>query len=200
MSQRTFGRLAIVSEHAFDPFIVEQSRAVDILVQHPCRQVFRCFEVNHSAIPSLDWKAGVPARYRSHSHCERKQTRLHDNAGRADRRIGLPERGNHAFAAALGRAEVDEQHLVFVVLDDLRERVAATSQVNRGELALEDRVLQMVAEVAHGFVDLAEALVIADVVADEESVAHSLFSQDEQRPCGGSRRWFGEAANLRCPS
>jgi hypothetical protein len=37
--QRSFGRLAIMSEHAFDPFVIEQPRAIHELVQHPCRQI-----------------------------------------------------------------------------------------------------------------------------------------------------------------
>lgn len=97
---------------------------------------------------------------------------LHDDARGADRRVGLAEGGDHALAAAFGRAEVDEEDLIFVVLDDLAERMPALGEIDRGELALEDRVLQMVAEVAHGLEDLAEPLVVADVVADEKSVTH----------------------------
>lgn len=76
------------------------------------------------------------------------------------------------LAACLGRAEIDEEHLVFVVLDDVAQGVPAAGQIDGGELALEDRVLQVVAKVPHGLVDLAEPLVIADVVADEVGVSH----------------------------
>jgi hypothetical protein len=72
------------------------------------------------------------------------------------------------------------------MLDDFRERMPTSGQIDRRELALEDRVLQMVAEVAHGLEDLAEAFVVADVVANEKSVAHGLISQGEQHPCSES--------------
>ncbi len=111
---------------------------------------------------------------------------LDDDAGRVDWRIRLAQRRDHALAASLGGAEVDEQHLVLVVLDEFGQRMSALGQIDWRELALEDRVLQVIAEVAHGPVDFAEAFVVADVVTDEKSVAHSLFSQDEQRPCGES--------------
>lgn len=88
--------------------------------------------------------------------------------------IGFPQGGNDAVAAAFDGAEIDEQHLIFAVVDDLGEHVAAARQIARSELAFEDRVLQMIAEPAHGLVDLGEAAVVADVVTDEKGVAHVL--------------------------
>src|SRR5688572_793711 len=90
-----------------------------------------------------------------------------NDAGRVERGVRLTKGGDHAVAAAFSRAEVDEQHLILAVVNDLAELVPAANQVDRGELAFEDRVLQVIAEAAHGLVDFAEALVVADVVADE---------------------------------
>jgi molybdopterin-binding protein len=97
---------------------------------------------------------------------------IDDDAGAVHRGISLAERGDHAVTASLGRAEVNEQHLVFPVVDDLRQEVPAARQVRCRELALEDRVLQVVAEPAHGLVDLREPAVVADVVADQVRVPH----------------------------
>lgn len=96
------------------------------------------------------------------------------NARLVDGGVGQAEGRDDAVAAAGGGAEVDEEDLVFVVLDDFAENVPALGEVDGRELALEDRVLQVVAEVAHGLIDPAEAFVVADVVADEIGVSHGL--------------------------
>ena len=110
---------------------------------------------------------------------------LDDDARRVDRGVGLAQRADHPFAAAFGGAEVDEQHLVFVVLDDLTECVSALGQIDRRELALEDRVLRMVAKVSHGLEDLAEAFIVADVVADEKGISHGRISPWRQTTIHG---------------
>ena len=61
---------------------------------------------------------------------------------------------------------MDEKHLVLSVVDDASEVRTAADEVCGGELALEDRELEVVAIAAHGFEDFAEALVVSDVVAD----------------------------------
>jgi hypothetical protein len=96
----------------------------------------------------------------------------HDNAGPIERCIGLSESGNHSVAAPLRGPKVDEEYLVFGVIDDARQVRPATCQVRRGELALEDRILQVIAVTAHGLEDLAEALVIADIVTDQVRSPH----------------------------
>jgi len=101
---------------------------------------------------------------------------LNDNARSTDRRIRLPQRSDDSLAPPLSWAEVNEKHLVFVVLDDLGERMPALGQIDRRELALEDRVLQVVAEIPHGLEDLAKPLVVADVVADKVGVSHGRGS------------------------
>jgi hypothetical protein len=37
--QRPFDRLAVVGKYALDPFIIEQPRAIDELVEHPCGEI-----------------------------------------------------------------------------------------------------------------------------------------------------------------
>ncbi len=98
----------------------------------------------------------------------------HD-AGRIEVGVGLAESGDNAVAAAFGGAEVDEEDLVFVVVDDGGEFGAEADEVSRGELALEDGVLQVVAVAAHGLEDFAQAFVVGNVVADEEGFAHGVL-------------------------
>ena len=75
---------------------------------------------------------------------------LDDEARGIDIGIRQAQRGDDAFAASCGRPQVDEEHLVFVMLDQIAEGVAAAGQIDRRELTLEDRTLQVVAEVAQG--------------------------------------------------
>ena len=50
--------------------------------------------------------------------------------------------------------------------------MTASYEISGSELAFEDRVLEMVAEIAHGLVHGPKPLVIANVVADEVGIAH----------------------------
>jgi hypothetical protein len=58
------------------------------------------------------------------------------------------------------------------MVDDRRQCGSAPRKVGGRQLALEDGKLQMVAEPAHRLEDLAQALVIADVVADQVGESH----------------------------
>ncbi len=112
-----------------------------------------------------------------------------DDTGGVERGVGEAEGGDDAVAAAFGGAEVDEEDLVFVVMDDAGEFGAAANEVAGGELAFEDGVLEVVAEAAHRFEDFAEAFVVGDVVADEVGLAH-LVTLAEMRS-GGVCRYNG---------
>jgi len=95
-----------------------------------------------------------------------------DVTWRINRHIGFAEGGYDAIAPALGGTQVDEEHLVVVMVDDSGDFGAAADEVAGRELALEDGVLEMVAVPAHGFEDFAETLVVADVVANEIGLSH----------------------------
>jgi hypothetical protein len=75
-------------------------------------------------------------------------------------------------ATAFGGAEMDEEDLVFRVLDDASKFDAAADEVSGSELAFKDGVLEVVAETAHELEDFAEAAVVSDVVTDEIGLAH----------------------------
>lgn len=56
-------------------------------------------------------------------------------------------------------------------------------EVDRSELALEDGILQVHAEIAHGVVNLAQAFGVADVVGDEVGVSHGEPVRVESAGC-----------------
>jgi hypothetical protein len=91
----------------------------------------------------------------------------YDKAGCIHRYVRLPERSDNPVAPTFGWAQVNEQHLVFIMVNDSRQRRPASNQIARRELALEYGVLQMVAIATHGLEDLAKALVVRNVVTDQ---------------------------------
>ena len=97
-----------------------------------------------------------------------------DKTRRVDGCIRQTERRYDAVAAPFGGSEMDEQNLIFVVVDDAGKFGAAPNQVARGELALEYGVLQMVAVPAHRLEDFAQPLVVGDVVTNQIGLPHLL--------------------------
>jgi hypothetical protein len=91
-----------------------------------------------------------------------------DQAGGVDVGIGFAERRNDAIAAAFGRTEVNEQDLVFSVMDRLGELGAQADEILSGEQAFKDGELEMVAESTENLEGFVAALVVGDVVADQE--------------------------------
>jgi len=69
---------------------------------------------------------------------------------------------------------VDEEDLILIVLNDARELRPAANKVRLRELALEHRVLQVIAVAPHGFEDLAKPLIIRNVITDQIRLAHGL--------------------------
>ena len=66
---------------------------------------------------------------------------LDDEAGDVDLFVDLAERGDGAFSTEGGGAEVDEEHLVFVVMDLGVEARFHRGFFDRSEVALKDGVL-----------------------------------------------------------
>jgi hypothetical protein len=69
----------------------------------------------------------------AHSKCSSD-----DEARRIYGRIGKAKRSDHTISAAFGRAEVDEQDLIFVVVDYSSQFGSTPNQVGRRELAFKD--------------------------------------------------------------
>jgi hypothetical protein len=97
---------------------------------------------------------------------------LDNDASGVEASVGAAESSDDAVAAALGGAQIYEEDLVLVVMDDAAELDAEVDEIRGGELTLEDGVLEVVAVAAHDFEDLAEAFVVGDVVGDEVGGAH----------------------------
>ena len=97
---------------------------------------------------------------------------LNDDQGRIDVDIGFADCSDDPVSAPFSRPEIDEQHLVFVVMNDFVQLRPQAHQIHARELALEDRELQVIPPGPHGLEDLSQALGISDVVADNVGVAH----------------------------
>jgi hypothetical protein len=71
---------------------------------------------------------------------------------------------------------MDKQHLIFVLVDYERKFGTAPNKVAGRELALKDGVLEMIAVPAHRLEDLAEALIVADIVTNKIRLTHVMPS------------------------
>lgn len=90
-----------------------------------------------------------------------------DDARGVDIGVRLTKRGDDAIAAAFGRSEIDEEHLVLFVMNHLGQFRAQADEVGASELAFEDGILEMIAKSAKNLEDLPEALIVADIVGDQ---------------------------------
>lgn len=102
------------------------------------------------------------------------------------RRGTLPgcQRGSEEFDALLGglvcAAQADDHDPVLSYVDKLAKSVQQQHVLGRGKVALEDRVLNGVAEPVQLAEYHAQALGIGDVVADQVAVAHGGKDLGEQ--------------------
>jgi len=77
---------------------------------------------------------------------------LYHIAGCVDLGIGQTDGGDDAVAASFGRSQVDEEHLVFLMMDDFTEGLFELDFFTRRQVAFENRILQVIAKIggAHG--------------------------------------------------
>ena len=154
------------AKDAVDPLVEAEAGAVDELVDHAGGEIVGEVVAAGGGFGLGDGEGG-------HFGFERLCVGWSDDeTGGVEVGVGLAEGGDDAVATAFGGAEMDEENLVFVVLDEVGEEGAAADEVGGGELAFEDGELEVVAEGAHGFEDLAEAFVVGDVVTDQVGLAH----------------------------
>jgi hypothetical protein len=90
---------------------------------------------------------------------------------------------------------MDKENLVFVVIDDVRERSSAADQIRLRKLALKHRVLQVIPAPPHRLEDLAKALIIGNVVANQIGLPHTevvylIFGPNKCGGCGDSIRGY----------
>lgn len=103
--------------------------------------------------PVPEARPAAPGHGQSHLLAQRPSRRsvtvaIDDDARTVHRRVGAAQRGNHAIAASFDRAQIDEEHLVFAMVDDLAEQVPATREIGTRHLAFEHRVLQVITKAA----------------------------------------------------
>ena len=99
---------------------------------------------------------------------------LKDVARRVEFNIRGAEAGDSFFSAIFRRAKVDEEDLVFLGVDDVSQLFLEFNFVGKAQVAFEYGVLEVVAVVATGFVNLAQAFGVADVVGDDVGGKHGL--------------------------
>jgi len=87
-------------------------------------------------------------------------------------RIRLSESGDDAIAATLRRTEMDKQNLILVMMNNQVQRSPAPSQIPLRKLALENRILQMIAEATHGLENFAKPAIVRNVVTHQIGLAH----------------------------
>jgi hypothetical protein len=83
--------------------------------------------------------------------------------------------GDHPIAASFRRAEVHEQHLIFLMIDDRVKVCPAFRQIHRRHLTLKYRILEMIPIGSHFLEHHAQPLFVADVVADQVAHAHTTL-------------------------
>ena len=105
--------------------------------------------------------------------------KLSDTGFLGGNRIGLLVGGPATFdailtaiAAARRRTQINEQDLIVCRVDDLFECGLQLQQIDRIQLALEDRVLEMIAPVSHRFEDFTQSLIIANVISHQIDLPH----------------------------
>ena len=97
---------------------------------------------------------------------------LEDVARGVEFDVGGAEAGDSFFSATFCRSEVDEEDLVFFGVDYGFQFFFEFNFVGGAEVAFEYGVLEVVAVVAAGFVNLAQAFGVADVVGDDVGGQH----------------------------
>jgi hypothetical protein len=88
--------------------------------------------------------------------------------------VRFAEGGYNAVAAAFGRAEAYKQDLVIVVMDDFPQLTFELDLFLGAEVALEDRVLKMIPEIAADLEHPAQAFVVGDIITDQIRDSHRV--------------------------
>src|SRR5438876_7617986 len=80
--------------------------------------------------------------------------------------VGQTQGSDHPVAPTLRWSQRDKEHLIFIVVDNVAMFFFQLNLLLGIQVALENRILQMVAEVATGLEHLAQPLVVGDVVTN----------------------------------
>ena len=97
---------------------------------------------------------------------------LDDQASRIDMRVRQSDRVDHPFAPSVAWAEIDEEDLVEIVVDDLAKFFGEDSFFGIGQLAFEDAQLEVISGISHGAKDFSESFWVADIVGNDVGISH----------------------------
>ena len=97
---------------------------------------------------------------------------LENVAGSVEFDIRSAKAGDSFFPAIFRRAEMNEEDLVFFGVDDGFQFFLEFNFVGGAKIAFEYGVLKVIPVVAAGFVNLAQAFGVADVVGDDVGGKH----------------------------
>jgi hypothetical protein len=86
----------------------------------------------------------------------------------------LSKSRNDTLAAYFSRSQKYEQHLVFVMINDLGKISTELHKVGCGQLALEYGKLKVIAPPAHRLEHTAKTLIVGDVVTNQVRIPHAL--------------------------
>jgi hypothetical protein len=86
--------------------------------------------------------------------------------------VGATEGLDGAGCAAFDYADVDEEDLIFVVMDEAIDTRTQLDQLAMVQLTLKHGELKVLAPTKHVLVDFAEPLRVGDVVRDDVRVTH----------------------------
>ena len=103
---------------------------------------------------------------------------LYHIAGCVDLGIGQTYGGDNAVTSSFGRTEVDEEHLVFLMVDNFTEGLFEFDFFARRQVTLENGVLQVIAKIFARLECKTEPLAFGNVIADEIGGAHGLSGEE----------------------
>jgi hypothetical protein len=102
----------------------------------------------------------------------------HDHDGALGVRVRTPDGRYTDRGPAVDGAEIDHQHLIGPVVDQLVKRGDELDASSIAEVAAEHGVLEVIAVAAEQPVDLRASAIVRDVVGDEVTVPHGYLVEN----------------------
>src|SRR5207249_7092285 len=99
-------------------------------------------------------------------------TPSHDDAWCVDDSVGPAECRDHAIAPGASWSQIDEQNLIFTLMNNLAQFGSQPHQIASRQPALKDGKLNVIAPIAHRLEYIPQPLRIGDVVTNNVGVAH----------------------------
>lgn len=88
--------------------------------------------------------------------------------------VCLAQRGDLTISPRFRWAQLDEEDLVLLMMDDALQACLELDFLRRVEIALEDRILKVIPKILTDSKHLSQPLRVTNVVTDDEGVAHDV--------------------------